>query len=714
MAGSGRERTGRFGAHKLEKRTLYSYGRSLPQPTQTIPTVSLPSYAVVKIQARKNDAVDAELWAQWEVDWRRTEATARRRGWDVTALTIARPVTTTALRRLEATARQPVPPQLRAVLHRSARVAFGWHIPSHLQAMEREDMPTSSANRGAIWDVAHIEKTAKSYLDWRHTLAEEDLPKLVGSTVDWERLFPFYTLANGDLLAIDAASDGRQPVRYVSHEFDMLHGTVLAPDFFAFVTEMSKLGFAGTEWASWLRFGVSDGEAFHLRADSEGGKTWLAWLERDSARPVSDEPPPSMLERTSADRLLLLAAKAGDLDRVRAALEDGATPDATWNDAAQMEYQLWEEGYATPLTYAVKAGDEAMLDLLLAHGASPDTRRLAVGDAVEAAPPGMLTRLLEHGARVNGWKANRHWPLHLLVTRRAKAVAPTREEYQARLNAEEAGWGNLGSVAEALAGVQQRRLALYLTPDAYLAMLEALLAAGAEPDAPWDNGMTMLMRGDAATARVLLRHGADVHARDSFGGTALHGVRSPEVARLLVEHGADVNAPSLPTDENADDRGRTPLQTALLMARSRGLDMPRTLLALGADPRGHDGKGRSCLCYGTDVDSMRLLEPYGLDPLECLADGATLLHNLLHMTSLRAAVPNEVATLDHLLDLGIDINATDATGRTVLHVAAERMDNPADFQLLLDRGANRMIRDGQGKRPKDLVRRSLREVRALL
>ncbi len=109
---------------------------------------------------------------------------------------------------------------------------------------------------------------------------------MLAGLVDWDRLFPFYTLPNGDLLAIDAAPDGPQPVRYVSHEFDMLHGTVLAPDFFTFVTEMSQLGFAGTEWASWLRFGVRDGDAFHLRADSEGGKAWLAWLARDPARPA--------------------------------------------------------------------------------------------------------------------------------------------------------------------------------------------------------------------------------------------------------------------------------------------------------------------------------------------------------------------------------------------------------------------------------------------
>ena len=111
---------------------------------------------------------------------------------------------------------------------------------------------------------------------------------------------------------------------------------------------------------------------------------------------------------------------------------------------------------------------------------------------------------------------------------------------------------------------------------------------------------------------------------------------------------------------------------------------------------------------------MRLLETFGLDPLERLAGGGTLLHNLLQVTSLRAAFPDEVAKWDHLLAFGIDINAIDAAGRTVLHLAAERTENPADIQLLLDRGADRSICDGGGNSPKDLVRRSLREVRAVL
>ena len=50
---------------------------------------------------------------------------------------------------------------------------------------------------------------------------------------------------------------------------------------------------------------------------------------------------------------------------------------------------------------------------------------------------------------------------------------------------------------------------------------------------------------DHATMRLLLEHGADVHARQQMDYTALHGAASRgdvEMAKLLLAHGADRNA----------------------------------------------------------------------------------------------------------------------------------------------------------------------------
>ncbi len=229
--------------------------------------------------------------------------------------------------------------------------------------------------------------------------------------------------------------------------------------------------------------------------------------------PAVGEPPPAVAEQTASDQALLLAARANDVAGVRAALEAGAAPDATWHGDAQMEPSRSKDEFATALTYAVRYGNGPMLDLLLDHGASTDTRRLAVGEAVEASSPEILARLLAQGARVNGWKGQRHWPLHLLVTRRGNAVAATRAELEARLRAQDREQEYPGLDPTVLAMLREgseellrRDLALHLTSEAYLTILDGLLAAGADPDAPWDNGLTMLMQGDSPTVRALLRH----------------------------------------------------------------------------------------------------------------------------------------------------------------------------------------------------------------
>ena len=53
------------------------------------------------------------------------------------------------------------------------------------------------------------------------------------------------------------------------------------------------------------------------------------------------------------------------------------------------------------------------------------------------------------------------------------------------------------------------------------------------------------------------------------------------------------------------------------------------------------------------------------------------------------------------LDRGADVNAANALGQTALHLAAQAGESAPVVKLLLSRGADRSIRDKQGRAPFD-------------
>ncbi len=673
---------------------------------------------------RKDGAMTQELWQQWQADWQRMQEIVLRRGWDVTTLKIAPPATEASLRAIETRNGLIFPPQLREILTRySSAVTFGWYIPPHLQPQERQNLPNMSANRDALWDVQQIEELSiPNFLGWKRDLAHVDQSEAPNTPQMWENQFPLYNLVNGDMVTIDMLQpDGPQPVRYFSHELEMLHGLALAPDLITFITHMSKLGFAGTEWASWMAFGQYDEAArtYYLTADSPGGKAWLEWLEKDPAEVGADMPPPAIVEETPAERALLDSAREQNIAGVTRALSNGARPDVVPNSDWLRDTLNWGDEFATALNYAVMAGNTALADVLLAAGATLNTRRLVMGDAVSRSSLPVVEWLIAKGARVNGWKDDRYWPLHQLIVNRSRMTAASPQELEASLREEYAPHARNPDLPPEPRKIDafednliKEQVKLWLDRPTYLNMVEALLKAGADPDARWDNDITMLMQADADAAELLLKAGADVDARNIHGGTALHWARSPEKIRLLAAHGADVNA--LQTPRDAAETGSTPLQSALILSRLGSIERVQSLLVVGADPKKRDSRGQSSLCYCTTIDTFKLMAGYGLDPKERLPDGGTLLHNLFRMTSVRASWKEEVAFLDYLLSLGLPINAADNAGQTMLHVAAESATSPKDIALLLDRGANKTIRDKEGNRPVDLVAPSLEDIRKLL
>ena len=222
--------------------------------------------------------------------------------------------------------------------------------------------------------------------------------------------------------------------------------------------------------------------------------------------------------------------------------------------------------------------------------------------------------------------------------------------------------------------------------NANAAMVRTLLAAGADANATVASGETVLMAcahtGSVDAVEALLAAGAHVDAKESSERqTALMWAvaqRHPAVVRVLIEHGADVHARSrvsrlvisrrlqselkygelgrsYGTDaEETEVGGFTPL---LFAARHGDLESARLLLAAGASVNDTAPDGRSALVVATHSGHgalAKLLLEQGANP-NAAAVGYTALH--------AAVMTGDIDVIEALLAHGARPNAqvTEAT-----------------------------------------------------
>jgi len=138
-----------------------------------------------------------------------------------------------------------------------------------------------------------------------------------------------------------------------------------------------------------------------------------------------------------------------------------------------------------------------------------------------------------------------------------------------------------------------------------VALLKDILRRGTPPDVRASDGSTPLMlaalHGTEEMAELLLSHGADPHAVNHRGVTALlWGARRTEIVRLLLKYDANPNTTS--------NLGNTPLMVAA--AAPDGAASVEQLLNRGADITPRNKAGRTALrlaCTGGNPETIRLL-----------------------------------------------------------------------------------------------------------
>lgn len=422
---------------------------------------------------------------------------------------------------------------------------------------------------------------------------------------------------------------------------------------------------------------------------------------------------------------LIGAVKAGDTARVQALLEAGADAGAAELDGS------------TALLWASHRNDLESVRLLIEAGADPsaanDLGASPLWAASENGSVALVRMLLQAGADPNRSLLSGETPV--MVAARAGSAQVVR--LLAAAGADLDRQGSRGQTALMWAAAQRH-------PEVVAALLEAGAGLDVRSDV-WTQvmavpphsrpeynreiphgGNTALLfavrAGDLPSAKVLVAAGADVDDADAWGVSAAvlaaHGGHR-EVLEFLLENGADPNAAGA---------GFAALHDAVMRNDGR---MVAALLSHGADPnqplltwtptrrasRDHHYPppfvGASPFWLAARfarIDLMRMLADHGADPhfvheVDYIVDGrmqrqterTTALMAAFGMAGRRArpwvpyggAPTAELRTLEAVMlavDLGIDVNAVDATGRTVLD-EAEALQYESVVEYLVEIGA---------------------------
>jgi len=227
------------------------------------------------------------------------------------------------------------------------------------------------------------------------------------------------------------------------------------------------------------------------------------------------------------ESIIHLAARAGDLAKVKSFIEDGTNVNAR------------DKGGETPLFSAVLADNSDVAKFLITKGADVNAK-----DGGGVTPLNFVIRsrgkkdmvelLISKGADVNAKNERGVTPLHSALVRGQKDVAELLIVKGANLNAKITGGPAVGwTPLHFAAGSGQAEIA------------GLLISKGADINARENNNQTPLhvacLRGHKDVAELLIAKGADMNAKDNKQQSALSLAKEQghdEIVELLRKHGA--------------------------------------------------------------------------------------------------------------------------------------------------------------------------------
>ncbi len=241
--------------------------------------------------------------------------------------------------------------------------------------------------------------------------------------------------------------------------------------------------------------------------------------------------------------------------------------------------------------------------------------------------------------------------------------------------------------------------------------IKLLIKAGANVNARNRAGWTALMvaanYGQIAVSKLLIENGADVQAQHLTGLTALMAAADygqAGLVELLIEKGAEVDAISL--------SGRTAL---MFSAENGHTDVSKLLIEKGADINAKDKDDRSALNWarqnsqdqiakillengaiveGKEEDLIAAKDADIFDAFFLAEDREELKKDLADF--LLAVVRGSTNEVRSYIKKGLDVNAKDFYGRTVLMLAVEHRQLDV-VKILIENGADEDIQGKNGR-----------------